>query len=106
MSTKPNQVTDVVVSVHLTISNPLLPIIGVKEVITGGKGTLTETIFGGQVKLHLELKQGEAVGKLEQGELVYVRGLRGGEPFSINQAMTTDKATQPWEFSRVSGSTG
>jgi hypothetical protein len=103
MPANPNQVSDVTVSVHLSASNPLLPIIAVKEVIKNGSGTLTETIFGGRVTLNLKLVEGKEVGALTDGELVYVKGHRNGAPFTINSAMTTDSAKAPWEFSRISG---
>jgi|HubBroStandDraft_4_1064222.scaffolds.fasta_scaffold143950_1 hypothetical protein len=104
--TNPSEVTNVVVSVHVASSNPILPIIKVEEVIKDGVGTLTEVIFGGQVSLRLQLTAGKEVRPLTEGELVYVRGQRSGAPFSINTPLTTDSAHKPWAFSRTSGSTG
>ncbi len=104
--TNPGEVTQVVVSIHVGSSNPILPIIKVEEAIDNASGTLTETIFGGQVSIRLELPNGKELHKLKDGEFVYVRGLRNGAPFSINTPLTTDKASKPWAFSRTSGSTG
>ena len=108
MSKKPYNVTNVVVSAYVASSNPILPIIELRPVIEGGKGILTEAIFGGQVTIHLDLEAGNLVGgaKLADGELVYVHGERGGLPFTLSQALTTDHDAKPWKFSRVSGSTG
>jgi hypothetical protein len=106
MPTNPGEVTNVVVSVHVASSNPILPIIKVEEVLKDGAGTLTEAIFGGQVSLRLELKTGKPVRPLKEGELVYVRGQRNGAAFVLNDPLTTDKPSEPWQFSRTSGSTG
>jgi len=106
MPTNPGEVTNVVVSVHVSSSNPILPIIKVEEVIKDGAGSLTESIFGGQVTIHLELQSGKEVRPLKEGEFVYVRGMRNGQPFVLNDALTTEKTNKPWEFSRTSGSTG
>jgi hypothetical protein len=101
-----NEVTKVVVSVHVASSNPILPIIEVVEAIRDGAGVLIETIFGGQVSLRLELATGHEVRPLKQGEFVYIRGERNGAPFVITGPFTTDKPSKPWQFSRTSGSTG
>jgi hypothetical protein len=104
--TNPGEVTNVIVSVHVSSSNPILPIIKVEEVIKDGTGTLTETIFGGQVSLRLQLTAGKEVRPLKEGELVYARGQRNGAPFSLNTPLTTDSPERPWTFARTSGSTG
>ena len=101
-----NEVTQAVISVHKGLSNPILPIITVEEVITDGSGMLTEKIFGGQVTITLELQTGHETRPIVVGEFVYARGLRNGIPFSLTTPLIADTAKKPWKFTRVSGSTG
>jgi hypothetical protein len=104
MPNKAHGVRRVVVSVHVASSNPVLPVIEVEDIIHEGVGTLTETIFGGEVSIRLVLTSGKLKPgrELEIGEFVYARGERGnGTPFVVNGPLTTDSASEPWEFSRA-----
>lgn len=98
-----NAVTNVTVSLHVSASNPILPIIEVDEVIKGGAGTLIETIMGGQVRLAVRLTSGNELRAIKEGELVYVRGDLNGAPFILNMPLLTHRTHKPWEFTRISG---
>ena len=82
-------------------------IIVVQEAITGGAGTLTESIFGGQRTYALELTSGKQHHPLKKHELVHVQGTQqNGQKFVIATALATVSAKEPWEFTGKSGSTG
>lgn len=101
-----NEVNNVVVSVTVPPTHGHSAIIVIEEAITGGAGTLSESIFGGQVTYALELTSGKQHHPIKKHELVHVQGTRNGQKFVIATALTTVSAKEPWEFAGKSGNTG
>ena len=101
-----NEVNNIVVSVHVAVESKLLHLIKVEEVIAQGQGTMAVALFGGQETVDVKLVGGQQKRKLNKGEIVYIRGERNGEAFTLNFPLTVNQAHEPWDFFGKSGTPG
>jgi hypothetical protein len=99
-----NHLTDVTVSIHVKLPGSFA--ILVENVLTHGDGTLTEALQGGQATFGMTLDHAKPERHLEQGELVYVRGMLNGQPFTLDNPLHVIHSHKPWTFEGTSGSTG
>jgi hypothetical protein len=99
-----NQVTNVVVSIHVKL--PGSNLIKVEDVLTGGVGTFLETLIGGQSTIDLTLTSAKQVRPLRPKESVFVSGTRDGMAFTFPGPLQTIQPHEPWRFKGKFGSTG
>jgi hypothetical protein len=98
--------SNVTVSIHQKAPPPS-DLIKVVDMITGGGGTLSESIIGGEPTIALELTIGKQEQKLTQSASVFVQGtLHGGAKFTLPFALQTTHTHDPWKFSGKSGVKG
>ena len=100
-----NQVTNVVVSIHVKL--PGSNLIKVEDVLTGGVGSFVETPNGGQSTIDLTLTSAKQVRPLRPKESVFVNGTRAdGTGFTFPGPLQTIQPHEPWKFEGKFGSTG